>query len=331
MEVLLFIPSLFYQLGSRVKNLLYKWKIFRPEKAPLPVMSVGNIAFGGSEKTPLVMNLISFLEKQGYKPALISRGYKGNWEREGGLLSNGQRIFATWKESGDEPYMVAHNFPQTGIFTGKYRLHSCQKAKDLGFEIAILDDGFQHRRLHRDLDIALYHPEQNTLLREPASALKRAHLILVKKSLEPTVKNRIKKTFAKADIFEYSVVNKGFRKLNSKETLPVDAFCGQKAFAFCGIAHPERFTALLKRAGLEIIHFLKFPDHYPYPPSSLEKIAHQFSKIKPVKVITTEKDAIKIRTGDNILKNIPVYYLKIDLDLEEEFYQRIASHLQNLI
>jgi tetraacyldisaccharide 4'-kinase len=144
------------------------------------------------------------------------------------------------------------------------------------------------------------------------------------------VKNQIKKALAKVDVFEYAVVNKGFRKLNSKETLPVDALKGQKALAFCGIARPDRFSALLKGAGMAIIHFLKFPDHYPYPPSSLKKIARRFSELKPAVAITTEKDALKIAADDKVLKSIPVYYLKIDLDLEEKFYQRISSCLQNL-
>jgi len=330
MEILLFFPSLLYQLASQVKNLLYKWKLLKPEKAPLPVMSVGNIVFGGSEKTPLVMNLMSFLEKQEYKPALISRGYKGKWERKGGILSDGQRILGTWEESGDEPYMVAQNFPKAGIFTGKHRLFSCQKAKDLGFEVALLDDGFQHRRLHRDLDIVLYDPLEYTFRREPASALKRAHLILLKRSLEAKKKNRIKKALAKVDVFEYSVVNNGFQKLNSKETLPAHAFNGQRALAFCGIARPDRFSALCEEAGVEIVSFFKFPDHHSYPPSSLKKIARQFSQLKPAVAITTEKDAIKISSDDNILKPIPVYYLKIDLDLEENFYQMIISCLQNI-
>ncbi len=330
MEILFSFLSLPYQLGSQVKNLCYRWNIFKPKKAPLPVISVGNIAFGGSEKTPLVMNLIAFLEKQGHKPALVSRGYKGKWERKGGILSDGQRIHGTWEESGDEPYMVAQNHPGAGIFTGKQRLLSCVKAKDLGFEVALLDDGFQHRRLHRDLDIVLYEPAVNTLRREPASALKRAHLILVKRNQNPELKNRMKKSFPKTDVFEYSVVQLGFWKLNSEERLAADAFNGQKALAFCGLARPERFSTLVKETGVEIIDFLKFPDHYPYPQSALSKIAHRFSKIKPAVAITTEKDAVKIASEDQILKSFPVYYLKIDLDLEENFYQRITSCLQSL-
>ncbi len=330
MKFLFSFLSLPYQLGSQIKNLFYQWNIFKPKKAPLPVVSVGNIAFGGSEKTPLVMNLISFLERQGYRLALISRGYKGKWEREGGILSDGQRIHGAWEESGDEPYMVAQNYPGAGIFTGKHRLLSCVKAKDLGFEVALLDDGFQHRRLHRDLDIVLYEPGENNLWREPASALKRAHLILVKRNQDPELKNRIKRVFPRADVFEYSVISQGFQKLNSKEKLPADAFNGQKALVFCGLARPERFSTLLKEIGVEIIDFVKFPDHYPYPPSALRKIAHRFSEVKPAVAITTEKDAVKIAPQDHILKPLSVYYLKIDLDLEEKFYQRIASFLQSL-
>lgn len=329
MEILLLSASLFYQLVSRIKNLLYKWKIFKPKKASLPVISVGNITFGGSEKTPLVMNLISFLERQRFKPALISRGYKGKWEEKGGILSDGNGIFGTWEESGDEPYMVAQNFPEAGIFIGKNRLLSCQKAKRLGFKIVLLDDGFQHRRVHRDLDIVLYDPKKYISRRESPSSLKRAHLILVKKNLGIKQKNRIIKTYAKAAVIEYTVVNKGFWRLNSEERLPADAFNRKRAIAFCGIARPERFHTLLREAGIEIVDFLRFPDHYPYPPSSLKKIADQFSQLKPAVAITTEKDAIKIAPDDKILKSIPLYYLKIELELEENFYQRIRSCLQN--
>lgn len=325
MKTLLLAVSLFSRLGSHLKNLLYKRKIKKPKKAPLPVISVGNIVFGGSEKTPLVMNLMSFFLKNGLKPALISRGYKGRWERSGGILSDGKRIYASWRDSGDEPFMAAKNAPAAGVFIGKRRLLSCQKAKDLGFEMAILDDGFQHRRLDRDLDIVLYDPGEKITLRESISSLKRANIILIKKSLENKEKNRIKRFFPACSVFEYSVTNKGFLKLNSKKILPPEAFKDKKVLAFCGIARPERFQVMLKDAGMEIVFFFKFPDHCTYPFSSLKKIASQYYKLKPELVITTEKDAIKIVTYDNYLKSIPLYYLKIDLDIEKEFYLSLEN------
>jgi len=325
MKFFLFFISLISRLGSQIKNFLYTKKIFKPEKTPLSVISVGNIVFGGSEKTPLVMNLISFLLKEGHKPALISRGYKGRWEQRGGVLSDGRRIQGSWEESGDEPFMVSQNFPKAGIFIGKHRLHSCERARDFGFEVALLDDGFQHRRLHRDLDIVLYDPAEKISLREPLPSLQRANIILVKKDLETKQKNRVKTTFSKASVFEYSVANKGFLRLLSKEKQPADAFRGKKALAFCGIARPERFDTLLENAGMEIVSSFRFPDHYKYHQSSLEKIVSKFSELKPALAVTTEKDAIKISSYNDILKHIPVYYLKIDLDIEEEFYERIKS------
>ncbi|MFB0565016.1 MAG: tetraacyldisaccharide 4'-kinase [Candidatus Aminicenantaceae bacterium] len=331
MKFLLLTFSIFSRLGTRVKDLLYRLKIYKPEKAPLPVISVGNIAFGGSEKTPLVMSLLSFLLKKGIKPALVSRGYKGRWERKGGMLSDGTRMYGDWKDSGDEPFMVAKNASKAGIFIGKSRIHSCQNAKDLGFEVAILDDGFQHQRLHRDLDIVLYDPKEKISLREPVSSLKRAHIILVKKTKESAEKNKIKTRLPNASLFGYTVVNRGYQRLGTEERLPADAFKGKRVLAFCGIARPERFYILLKEGGMDIVSFFKFPDHHFYPYSTLSKILTRYHKQNPELVITTEKDAVKIAARQSIFKDIPLYYVKVELDTEEEFYEKIISLLQNFV
>lgn len=326
MRFFLFFLSLFYRSGCQIKNWLYKQKIFTPKKAPLPVISVGSITFGGTEKTPLVINLITFLLKLGFKPALISRGYKGRWEKRGGILSEGKNILGSWEDSGDEPFMVAQNVPQAGIFIRKNRLLSCQKAKHLGFKLAVLDDGFQHRRLHRDLDIVLYDPAEKIAFREPVSSLKRAHILLMKKGVDLQRKKGIKERFPKSAVFEYSVQNKGIFSLEEKG--PAEKLKGKKVLAFCGIARPERFLSILQEEGIKPLFFFKFPDHHPYPLSSLEKIVEKYKKLSAEAIITTEKDAVKIDHNKSF-KNIPAYYLKIDLELEEEFYARISSLLQN--
>jgi len=200
----------------------------------------------------------------------------------------------------------------------------------LGFELAILDDGFQHRRLYRDLDIALYNTREKISLRENPSSFKRAHIILVKKSSEIQQEKILESIPSGSLLCEYSVVNKGFHRLNEEEILPSDAFQGKKALAFCGIARPERFLALLKNAGIEIVFSLMFPDHHVYPNSSLKKIISQYHKLKPDLAVTTEKDVIKIRSFNTILKDIPVYYVKIDLDIEGKFYEKVTLSLQNL-
>jgi tetraacyldisaccharide 4'-kinase len=328
MKFLLYLISLFNRSACVIKNWLYQRKILTPKKAPLTVISVGSIALGGTEKTPLVINLLTYLIKHGFKPALISRGYKGRWEKSGGTLSDGKKILAHWEDSGDEPYMVAQNIPQAGIFIGKNRLLSCQKAKSLGFELAVLDDGFQHRRLHRDLDIVLYSPTEKIDYRESVSSLKRANILLMKKGTDAHRKKGMMERFPESSVFEYSVINKGFFRPMEKQIYPGEKLKGKKVLAFCGIARPERFLSILHEAGIKPSFFFMFPDHHPYPKSSVEKITEKYEEINAEAIITTEKDALKI-IDHKSLEKIAAYYLKIDLEMEDKFYVTISNLLQN--
>jgi len=329
MKPFLLVYSLLHRSGCRIKNWLYKRKIFNPKRAPLPVISVGNITFGGSGKTPLVLHLMTFLVNNGYKPALITRGYRGRWEKSGGILSDGKSILGTWQDSGDEAFMVASNIPQAGIFIGKNRVFSCQNAKASGFELAVLDDGFQHSRLRRDMDIVLYDPREKVSLREPVSSLGRAEIILLEKGVHHQEKERLKKSFPQSAIFEYSVESKGFFKAGKKEGESGEEFQGKRIIAFCGIGRPGRFLALLQKEAISPVDFLTFSDHYSYPLHSLEKISKKFKKLSADALITTEKDTVKIAQSD-ALQGIPVYYLKIDLRLDDEFYSMLSSFLQNM-
>lgn len=329
MKPLLLFFSLFHRSVCRVKSWLYSRKAFKPEKAPIPVISVGNIVFGGSGKTPLVMNLLSFLVQDGLKPALISRGYKGKWERTGGILSDGKTIRGSWQDSGDEAYLVASNIPQSGVFVGKDRLASCRMARDAGFEIAVLDDGFQHLRLQRDLDIVLYDPAEKITLREPVSSLKRARIILVEKKAGGGEKTRLKKRFPQSDIFEYAVRNAGFFRLDRNEQESRDSLEQKRVLAFCGIARPQRFFSLLQEEGIQPVCLLKFPDHHSYPASSVKSILEEFRRANAEALITTEKDAVKIRDTEGLAR-LPGYYLKIDLELERAFYQNISALLERI-
>ena len=330
MKPFLLVFSLLHRSGCRFKNWLYKRKIFKPKRAPLPVISVGNITFGGSGKTPLVVHLLTFLINKGYKPALITRGYRGKWEKSGGILSDGKSVLGTWQDSGDEAFIIASNIPQAGIFIGKNRLLSCQSAKASGFELAVLDDGFQHSRLHRDVDIVLYDSREKVSLRESVSSLGRAEIILLERGLHPQEKERLKKSFPQSAIFEYSVESKGFFKAGKKEGESGEKFQGKRIIAFCGIARPGRFLAFLQKEAISPVDFLTFFDHYSYPLHSLEKISKKFKKLKADALITTEKDTVKIAHSD-ALQGIPVYYLKIDLRLDDEFYSMLSSSLQKMI
>ncbi len=318
--------SLFYQCGCQAKNVLYRIKLLRPKKGPLVVVSVGNISFGGSEKTPLVLTLVAALLKNGVKPAVVTRGYKGKWERIGGVLSDGKSRSGTWAESGDEPFMISLNYPEIGVFVGKDRLKSCKKAYDMGFQVVILDDGFQHRRLYRDLDIVLHNPSEDLPLRELLSSIKRADILLLKEGADTKTDQGVLHNLQDVDTFSYSVSNEGFFNLDRIEE-SVSVLKEKRVLAFCGIAHPERFRTLLERAGIKPIHFISFPDHHPYPSESMKQIVELFNAQKADVCITTEKDAVKIK-DNQALQDIPMYYLKIGIQTDEEFFARAFSILK---
>lgn len=270
----------------------------------------------------MAMNIISVLLRNGFKPALISRGYKGKWEKRGGVLSNGIQQFGRWEESGDEPFMVSKSIPEAGVFIGKDRIASCKKAKQLGFDTAILDDCFQYRPLRKDVDILIFDPAERIALREPVSSLKRAHIILMKKDLKSNIKQKLRERFSHVSFFEYSVKPQGIFRLGEKEIITSEELNEKKTLAFCGIARPERFLSSLESENINPVLFLKFQDHHSYPRSSIKKIVDKYYMTKADVIITTEKDAVKIVSFEDI-KNLPVYILKIDLDIEESFYEKI--------
>lgn len=274
------------------------------------------------------MHLLAFLLGQGYKPAFVSRGYRGKWEHKGETLSDGRKIFGDWTESGDEPFMVSQNFPEVGVFVGKNRLLSCQKAKILGFNAVVLDDAFQHLKLKRDIDIVLFDPHEKTALRESSASLNRAHIILVEKNRWPQSRKRLQQKSLKAKYLAYSVFSKGIFKINNAKE-PLTKLKGKRVLAVSGIARPERFHSLLEEQGITDYYSLTFPDHYTYPKSAVKKILDNYNRHKADTIITTEKDSVKLQDIEDFSR-LPFYYLKIDLKIEDTFYSEVLSSLERL-
>ncbi len=330
MRILLAFYSLFSRPVCRVKSELYRSGFLKAKRAPLPVISVGNIALGGTEKTPLAMELLSCFFNLGLNPALVSRGYKGRWERRGGVLSDGKAIFGGWRDFGDEPLMIARAYPKAGVFVGADRLASCQKAKSHGFNIVVLDDGFQHIKLHRDMDIVLHSFQSPAPLREGLSALRRAHCLLLKKGGHEAERQRIRASCPKLSVFDYSVRIKGFSPLGKDEIHSAEEWRGKKVTAFCGIARPERFFSMLEECGLIVAARLSFPDHHFYPSRSLEKIARAAKKNEPEAIVTTEKDALKLIAHQDQIGPAPVVVARIGLDLPDPFFEKMRGRLPDI-
>lgn len=318
MAPLLLVFSLLSRLISWKKNVLYKHGVFKARKAPLPVISVGNISLGGTEKTPLAMEILGRLLEQDRRPALVSRGYRGRWEKKGGVLSEGRGPLGSWEDGGDEPFLIARSFPAAGVYVGKDRLTSCRRAVAAGFDIAVLDDGFQHRRLARDIDIVLFSAAERIALREPPSALRRADVLLIKAG-EKQDKIAAGLRGSRTKTISYSVVPRGLTDLWTQEGVPSDRLAKKKLLAFCGIARPSRFLEGLQKIGYEIVAFLPYPDHHSYPRLSLERIAKACRRSGAEALITTEKDGLKIADRRKELAEIPTYVLRIGLAIESEF------------
>ncbi len=330
------IASAVVRFGSFWRNLGYDSGLLRTRRPPLPTISVGNISFGGAGKTPLAIFLLGFLKEKGWAPCFISRGYRGQWEKSGGVVGDGQHLLASWKQAGDEPYMVAIKSPSTPVIVGRNRYLSCLKAVELGCNIAVLDDAFQHRRLARDLDIVLVSPEERPQ-RESWRSLRRAHIVLVRKGLNAgdeaaqKMKKRLKKYIGEqSGVFAYDLVPDSVFFLNDKKTTAPEFLKGQKIVAFCGLAAPQNFRLTLEKIGASLAAFFSFPDHYPYPEKCLQKIIRQINQVKPDLVVTTEKDAVKLLDHEWFPKEIPVGVLQIRFTAEKAFSEALEKFLESL-
>ncbi len=231
-----------------------------------------------------------------------------------------------WEITGDEAYMTALNVPEAGIFLGKNRILSCLNACKKGYNVAVLDDGFQYHPLKKDLNIVLHDISKKEPLRESLSALKKAHIVLLKKNFPEEKKAELKSSLQGISVYEYSVSSKGFVKMGTNLLLGTDLFKQKRILAFCGIAHSQRFKKTLEEMGIRPAAFLKFPDHYDYPLKSINKILEKHRLFNTDVLVTTEKDSVKL-DGIPRLENMPVYYVKIDLNIEQGFFDRISSSI----
>ncbi len=303
-----------YYIGYSLKKSL---SLKARERLPSEVISIGNITAGGTGKTPAVIALAERAMDSGFLPCILTRGYGG--KAKGPCLvstTNGSALSA--EEAGDEALLMATRLRSVPIVKGKNRYeaglfaldHLKKEAMDLEKRtIFILDDGFQHRRLGRDLDIVLDSPEEKIALREPRSSLKRADICLLKDK-------------------DYSVVSRGFFSPWDKQKIAAETLAKKRALAFCGIARPQRFFAQVREEGLDLVLAMSFPDHHAYPPSSLRKILRAYRESGAEIFLTTEKDSVKIESQSSFFGNIPVYYLKIGLRIIPEVDERMRRLLE---
>ena len=320
--LLLFVPSLIYGAAVRLRLFLYAAGVLRKKKLPCRVISVGNLTAGGSGKTPLAMHIAGILKKNGKRPVIVSRGYKGSARRIS-AVSDGKTVLMGPDEAGDEPYLMASRLVDVPIVIGADRFRAGLFAiEKFSPDCVLLDDGFQHMRLERDLNILLVDSDAGLgnghllpmgILREPVSGIGRASLIMLKGSdLKPPDALRIKETGLPLMGFDYKPSM--LYDISEKKPLNPAMFKGKKVFAFAGTANPEAFFKTIKKLGATLTGSLSFPDHHKYTDSDMERIkaASKESRL----AITTEKDAVKLNGLQH--SGISIFALAVDVVVNDE-------------
>ena len=318
---ILAVGALPYGELLRLRAWAYAAGVLPSRRLDRPVISVGNIAVGGTGKTPMTALIARHLMEQGKRVAVLSRGYGGASRGEARIVSDGSALLMSAAESGDEPYLLAKELPGLMVIIGHDRYEAGRVAvRQLNPDLFILDDGFQHLRLQRDLNILLLdgrNPFGNGmtlpagLLREPRTALGRADLIVLTRStaggavpagLPPGV-----------PILRAGHRQIGVLPVNGGTRQPLSALSGERALAFAGIADPAGFFEALSGEGVDLVATRAFPDHAGYGEAAIDELCRLRDDAGATCLITTAKDAVKL---ESFIKRLgPVMVAGLELEL----------------
>ena len=288
------------------------WRIRKPQSVAAKVLSVGNILAGGTGKTTLTAYIARAFHQRGMKVAIVARGYKR--ESAKAITISESSDFA-WQDVGDEPAMLARLLPNIKIYVDRDKTRGALKAAGEGNEIIIIDDGFQHRKLRRNLDIVCLSSDKpfgNGLLlpagdlREPVWGLSRAGCL---------VWFDCSNNFNAWENIPVFHARKKVTAVRSANGSLVD-IKGKKALAFCGIGNPDSFDKSLAQSGCNSGELIRFRDHHAYDRLDIDHIINRARAVDASVVITTMKDIVKVEKLWQA--KIPLCYLEISLELDNE-------------
>lgn len=345
--------AVLFGIASRLRASLYKRGVLRRFWPGCLVISVGNITVGGTGKTPVVETFARALAQGGRKVAIISRGYKARspswrwrwrnrrWGRGPKVVHDGTQLLLGAREAGDEPFMLARNLENVVVITDPDRVRGSRFAiKEFGVDTIILDDGMQHLRLQRQIEVVLIDATcpfgyerllPRGLLRESLRGLRRATHIFITKArdidVQPIVA-RIRSINPTAEIIACYYEPVALINLHTGENVPLDEINGRNAFIVTGIAQPDGFVALVKDCGAIIQRVLTFPDHHRFRRAEIEEIYAAAAKMCADAILITEKDSVRFpRRAGSATRPCPVYYVKVAIKIksgEEDFLDCIT-------
>lgn len=334
------ILSPFWALSTKLyeKGLKHSQRmaLLRKQRLSVPVISVGNLIVGGTGKTPLIQWLARYLTLHGRRTAILSRGY-GRKNRNTARVPLQGDTRSQVSDFGDEPVLMSRSLPQVPVWVGQKRGSAGQEAlKSCGSEVLLLDDGFQHLSLHRDLDLVLldaFRPFGNGLLlpwgplREPVSHLDRADAILLTRAEDERkvreVRALIAELFPQKPVFSCRHRLRGFRWGLTGPCFSPEVLQEQRMVAFAGIAQPESFFRSLRESGFRLSHCFAFPDHHFYTRNEMTQLLKKVRKSRARFLITTEKDWVRLPAE---MREI-VFSTELELDFGSE-YENFCNYLK---
>lgn len=340
-SILLIPISCIYALVMYLRRRFFYKNLKRSYNAPVPVISVGNLTLGGSSKTPVVAFLAKMLFKKGNKVGVLCRGYQGSLEGQFAVVSDGNKIHLNPGQAGDEPAMLAGQLEGIKVFIGADRAEAAKIIADqYDIDCILLDDGFQHLALARDVDVicvngALGFGNKRVFpsgpLREPLSSCKDARIVFINSytEMKESIKIELNSAGFRGDVFKVPFKTRIFRKIEGKEVLISD-FKDKKGIAFCSVAHPDSFFSSLQSAGFNIDQTIEYPDHYSYTSGDIDFLS-QLAKEKGLHYyVTTEKDAVKlVDMGLDFIA--PLLVSEVFPDMNAEDIIRLENLLQEVL
>jgi tetraacyldisaccharide 4'-kinase len=327
--------GMLYGALVRARLRLYRSGFLKTQNVGAPVISVGNITAGGTGKTPLVEWAARAVAAGGRRACVLTRGYGRTGERRRVVASDGGRVLADVRECGDEPRLLAERLlGAASVVCDRDRVAAARWARvNLGAEVFVLDDGFQHLRIARDLDIVTLdatapwgggHLLPRGRLREPPRGLARADCVVITRAeladdLEGLRAEVGRLSDGRAVVISSRVRTRGLSLLNPSPDSPNAELegrgTGQPAAAFCAVGNPRAFFEHLRRDGFALHHTRAFPDHHAFTQADVEAFAREAERKGARALLTTAKDAVKLRGQDFTL---PCYVVETELEFEDE-------------
>jgi tetraacyldisaccharide 4'-kinase len=319
--------------GAGLHRALYASGVLRAARLPFAVISVGNLSVGGTGKTPAAAWLASRLQRRGQRVVLASRGYGRSGRERVVTVSDGRHIHASVAQAGDEPFVLAAHAPGVPVLVARDRaLAGLRALSAYGAELLVLDDGFQHHRLARDLDVLVCDGAQGFgnrwvlprgPLREPLSALSRAHAIgVVDGPLPEADEQRIARLAPHARRFAARRRPQGLRPLAGGALEPLAALDGAEVGMIAGLARPESLRRTLAALGARVVAERLFRDHHRYRPRDLASLDR-----RPALWITTEKDAVKMLPAWAAGAHIAALVIELEVESAEAWLDWVESRL----